>query len=155
MSDDQEQPEEVTIVVEDGEAAAEATGSEEAGGDEDVEQRRFRLRRTWSEVRGWAPALVFLGWVAAVLLVAVARIDPWNKGRVWRKWLRADERGWEALIPGLLGAGAAWLVIRAHDRWSDEGWSPEVLAMVLLAAGAAFGGILWGLHVLELRPFAV
>jgi len=50
--------------------------------------------------------------------------------------------------------GATWFFIRAHDRWSDEGWSPEVVGMVLVGTGAAFGGVLWGLYCLGLRPFA-
>ena len=89
-----------------------------------------------------------------VLLVALARVDPWNKSKSWRKWLRADERGWELLIPGILLAASTFLFIKAHDRWQDEGWSPEVVAMVLLASGAAIGGVLWGLFCLGLRPFA-
>jgi len=143
MSGDKETREEVAVVVEE---SAESAG-EESG------LRRFRLRRSWAELRPAASTFVFASWMAAVLLVAVARVDPWNEWKSWRRWLRADERGWELVIPGLLTAGATWIYLRAHDRWSDEGWSPEVVGMVLLGTGAAFGGIFWGLHVLGLRPF--
>lgn len=149
MSEEQHQSGEVTVVVEDG-APALAPGEPVDG---IPGGRRFRFRRTWAELRGGAPVAVFALWSAAVLLVAVVRVDPWNKSKSWTKWLRADERGWELLIPGLLGALSAWWIVRAHDRWTDEGWSPEVVAMVLLGTGAAFGAILWGLHVLTLRPF--
>ena len=121
---------------------------------DDHEAERPRLRLRWAEVRSLAPSLVFVSWVALVILVAAVRVDPWNKWNSWRRWLRADERGWELLIPGILMALAAWLFVRSHDRWADEGWSPEVVAMVLLATGAATGGILWGLFCLGLRPFA-
>ena len=123
--------------------------------EESAEPSRFRLRRSWPELRPHAPWLVFAGWVVAVLVVAVARIDPWNKGSSWRKWFRADERGWELFAPGLLAAGTVWLVTTAHRRWADEGWSPEVVAMVAAAVGAGIGAVLWGAHALELRPFAV
>jgi len=144
MSDEQTPQVEVTVVVEDG----------HTGADGQAGSPRFRLRREWSEIRLSAPGLAVAFWAFAVALVAFARVDPWNEWKSWRKWLRADERGWELLIPGLLGMGATWFFIRAHDRWSDEGWSPEVVGMVLVGTGAAFGGVLWGLYCLGLRPFA-
>ena len=115
----------------------------------------LRERLTWAALRPHAPWLVFLGWGFVVLLVAVARIDPWNKARAWRRWFRQDQRGWELLIPGLLLGLAAWIVVQAHDRWSDEGWSPEVVAMLAVGLGSLIGAALWGLHALDLRPFSV
>ena len=116
-------------------------------------RRRFRLRWTWAEIRGTAPVTMFMLWLGAVLVVALARVHPWNESKSWGKWLRADQRGWEILIPGLLLALAVFTFTRAHDRWSDEGWSPETLGMVLIGTVTGAGGLVWGLYALGMRPF--
>ena len=115
---------------------------------------RFRVRPSWAGLRRSAPFLVFAAWLAATALVAMVRVRPWNEWRSWRRWLRADERGWELLIPGVLLGLAALGFTRAHDRWTGEGWSPEVVGLVLGAAAAGAAGAAWGLYTLGLRPFA-
>ena len=132
----------------------ETTETAQPDGGEARRPRHRRLRPEWTRLRRFAPWLAFGGWAAAVLIVALARVSPWNRGRAWRRWRRRDERGWEVLIPGLLLAAAAYAVTRAHDRWGREGWSPEVVAMVVAGLAAGLGGVLWGLFCLDLRPFA-
>ena len=130
------------------------TSNSDAEPVEDEEpRRRFRLRWTWDENRTTAPVTVFILWLGVVLVVALARVDPWNETESWRKWLRADERGWELLIPGLLMGSAVFTFTRAHDRWAKEGWSPEALGMVLVGSVAGVGGLVWGLYALGMRPF--
>jgi len=121
--------------------------------EEEKPRRRFQLQWTWAEIRSTAPVVVFILWLGVALVVALARVDPWNQSKSWRKWFRADRRGWELLIPGLLLALAVFVYTKAHDRWSEEGWSPETLGMVLIGSVAGVGGLLWGLYSLGLRPF--
>ncbi len=121
--------------------------------EDEESRRRFRLRWTWADIRAIAPVMMFILWLGAALVVALARVDPWNESKSWRKWLGADQRGWEILIPGLLLAFAVFAYTRAHDRWSEEGWSPETLGMVLIGSVAGVGGLLWGLYALGMRPF--
>ncbi|MCB2222901.1 MAG: hypothetical protein KQH83_01905 [Actinobacteria bacterium] len=102
-----------------------------------------------------APLVAFLLWVAAVGAVAVARVDPWERGASWSKWLTADQRGWELVVPGFLAAAATALVLRAQVRWTREGWSPIAVAFVAAAAAAGAGAALWGLYCLDLGPWAL
>jgi hypothetical protein len=115
---------------------------------------RLRVRPSWAGLRPSAPFLAFAAWFAVAALVALVRVRPWNEWRSWRRWLRADERGWELLLPGVLLGVAVLGFTRAHDRWEGEGWSPEVVGLVLGAAAAGAAGAAWGLYTLGLRPFA-
>jgi hypothetical protein len=70
--------------------------------------------------------------------------------------LRADRRGWEILIPGLLMGLAVYVFVQAQRMWErGEGWSPRLVGLLLIGTGAGVGGVFWGLFTLGLRPFAV
>lgn len=125
--------------------------SEPAG---EASRRRFRPSWSWEELAPVAHLLTFLGWLAFVLFVAMVRVRPWNEWESWRRWLRAGERGWEILAPGILLGVAVFVFVRAQALWrSDPRWSPGLVGLVILGVGAGVAGVFWGLFTLDLRPF--
>lgn len=138
----------------DPEVELEVTPAEPGGAGEPRPRWYRRIDLSWARLRRVSPWLALGGWAVVVLVVALARVSPWDRWRSWRRWLRDDRRGWELAIPGLLLAAAVYAVTRAHDRWRAEGWSPEVAGLMVAGVLAGAGGVFWGLFCLDLRPFA-